>query len=435
MSTPKSDFPVGKPLFLGLLTAIVLVVGFGGWASLTNISGAIVASGQIEVDQNRQVVQHPDGGVVSEILVDEGDVVTAGQVVMRLDPTIEQSELSIIEGQLFELMARRGRLEAERDDSATITFDPRLIQASSENSEVEELMDGQERLFVARLNSVSNQIDQLSKRRGQIQNQIEGIDAQMTALSQQLELIQEELTSQQSLLDKGLAQATRVLSLQRTQAQLSGQVGDLTAKRAEAEGRITEIAIQVNALTTQRREDAITRLRDQQYRALELEERYRALTERLSRMNIQAPASGIVYGLTVFTPRSVIRPAEPVLFLIPQDRPLVIAAQVMPIHIDEMYVGQDVILRFSALDSRATPELMGRVTQISADAFQNEATMTSYYRAEIVLNEGEASKLPPGTTLIPGMPVEAFITTQDRTPLAYLVKPFTDYFVKAFRES
>lgn len=435
MSTPKSDFPVGKPLFLGLLTAVVLVVGFGGWASLTNISGAIVASGQIEVDQNRQVVQHPDGGVVSEILVDEGDVVTAGQVVMRLDPTIEQSELSIIEGQLFELMARRGRLEAERDDSATVTFDPRLIQASSENSEVEELMDGQERLFVARLNSVSNQIDQLSKRRGQIQNQIEGIDAQMTALSQQLELIQEELTSQQSLLDKGLAQATRVLSLQRTQAQLSGQVGDLTAKRAEAEGRITEIAIQVNALTTQRREEAITRLRDQQYRALELEERYRALTERLSRMNIQAPVSGIVYGLTVFTPRSVIRPAEPVLFLIPQDRPLVIAAQVMPIHIDEMYVGQDVILRFSALDSRATPELMGRVTQISADAFQNEATMTSYYRAEIVLNEGESAKLPPGTTLIPGMPVEAFITTQDRTPIAYLVKPFTDYFVKAFRES
>ena len=130
MSTPKSDFPVGKPLFLGLLTAIDLVVGFGGWASLTNISGAIVASGQIEVDQNRQVVQHPDGGVVSEIMVDEGDVVTAGQVVMRLDPTIEQSELSIIEGQLFELMARRGRLEAERDDSAAITFDPCLLYTS-----------------------------------------------------------------------------------------------------------------------------------------------------------------------------------------------------------------------------------------------------------------------------------------------------------------
>lgn len=431
----KTNFPTRRPLMIGLIATLILVGGFGSWASMANISGAIVSSGQIEVDQNRQVVQHPDGGVVAEILVDEGDVVEAGQVLIRLDPTLEQSELSIIEGQLFELMARRGRLEAERDDAQNVTFDPRLIKAAQENSEVAELMQGQGRLFVARLESLNNQIDQLNKRRGQIQNQIDGIDAQMVALVKQLDLIGQELESQQSLLDKGLAQAARVLGLQRTQAQLSGQVGDLTAKRAEADGRSTEIAIQITSLQTERREAAITQLRDQQYRALELEERYRALTERLARMNIKAPVSGIVYGLTVFAPRSVIRAAEPVLFLIPQNRPLVIAAQVMPIHIDEMFVGQDVILRFSALDSRTTPELFGRVTQISADAFQNEATLSSYYRAEIVLNDGEISKLPVGITLIPGMPVESFIKTQDRTPLAYLVKPFTDYFAKAFRES
>ena len=431
----KTNFPTRRPLTIGLIATLILVGGFGSWASMANISGAIVSSGQIEVDQNRQVVQHPDGGVVSEILVDEGDVVEAGQVLIRLDPTLEQSELSIIEGQLFELMARRGRLEAERDGAQDVTFDPRLIKAAQENSEFAELMDGQGRLFVARLDSVNNQIDQLQKRRGQIQNQIDGIDAQMVALVKQLDLIGQELESQQSLLDKGLAQAARVLGLQRTQAQLSGQVGDLTAKRAEADGRSTEIAIQITSLQTERREAAITQLRDQQYRALELEERYRALTERLARMNITAPVSGVVYGLSVFAPRSVIRAAEPVLFLIPQDRPLVIAAQVVPIHIDEMFVGQDVILRFSALDSRTTPELFGRVTQISADAFQNEATLSSYYRAEIVLNDGEISKLPAGITLIPGMPVESFIKTQDRTPLAYLVKPFTDYFAKAFRES
>lgn len=431
----KMSFPVRGPLFLGLIALLILVGGFGGWAALTNISGAIVASGQIEVDQNRQIVQHPDGGVVAEILVDEGDVVEAGQVLIRLDPTLEQSELAIIEGQLFELMARRGRLEAERDGDLGVKFDQRLVAAAARSPEYAELMFGQERLFTARLDSVKNAIEQLEKRKGQIENQIEGIDAQMEALSQQLGLIAQELDSQQSLLDKGLAQATRVLGLQRTQAQLSGQVGDLTAKRAEADGRITEIAIQVNALQTERREEAITRLRDQQYQALELEERYRALTEKLARMNIKAPVSGVVYGLSVFTPRSVIRPAEPVLFLIPQDRPLVIAAQVMPIHIDEMYVGQEVILRFSALDSRTTPELLGTVTQISADAFQNEATLTSYYRAKIVLNDNEIAKLPAGITLIPGMPVESFIKTQDRTPLAYLVKPFTDYFAKAFRES
>lgn len=431
----KTNFPARGSLLIGLIATLILVGGFGSWATLANISGAIVSSGQIEVDQNRQVVQHPDGGVVSEILVDEGDVVEAGQVLIRLDPTLEQSELSIIEGQVFELMARRGRLEAERDNEQSVTFDARLIKAAQENSEFAELMDGQGRLFDARLESVNNQIDQLQKRRGQIQNQIDGIDAQMVAMVKQLDLIGQELESQQSLLDKGLAQATRVLGLQRTQAQLSGQVGDLTAQRAEADGRSTEIAIQIASLQTERREAAITQLRDQQYRALELEERYRALTERLARMNITAPVSGVVYGLTVFAPRSVIRAAEPVLFLIPQDRPLVIAAQVAPIHIDEMFVGQDVILRFSALDSRTTPELFGRVTQISADAFQNEATLSSYYRAEIVLNDDEISKLPAGITLIPGMPVESFIKTQDRTPLGYLVKPFTDYFAKAFRES
>ena len=143
----------------------------------------------------------------------------------------------------------------------------------------------------------------------------------------------------------------------------------------------------------------------------------------------------MVYGLTVFTERAVIRPAEPVLFIVPQDRPLVIAAQVDPIHIDQVFVGQDVTLRFSALDQRTTPELLGQVTQLSADAFEDEATRASFYRAEIILSEGQQALLPEGAALIPGMPVESFIRTDDRTPLAYLVKPLTDYFSRAFRES
>ena len=152
-------------------------------------------------------------------------------------------------------------------------------------------------------------------------------------------------------------------------------------------------------------------------------------------MDIRAPVSGIVYGKTVYTPRSVIRPADPVLFLIPQDRPLVIASRVEPIHIDQVFVGQEVTVRFSAFDSRTTPELVGRVTQVSADAFVDEATQGTFYRAEIQLGEDELAKLPDGLTLIPGMPVEAFIRTEDRSPLTYLVKPLTDYFKKAFRES
>ena len=420
---------------LGVLTLIVLLGAGGTWATLTRISGAIIASGRIEVAQNGQVVQHPDGGVVKDIYVEEGDAVSVGDVLISLDPSIEESELSIIQGQVFELMARRGRLTAERDGIGAITFDPRLIERAKTDAGIAELMQGQENLFQARVASNAKQIEQLTKRKSQIANQIDGIVAQRAAVATQLDLIEQELADQQKLLDRGLAQASRVLALQRSQAELSGDVGDLIAKQAESEGRITDLDIQIEGLEKTRREDAISRLRDQQYRTLELEERAGALIEKLMRMDIRAPVSGIVYGLSVFTPRSVIRPADPVMFLIPQDRPLVITVQVPPIDIDQVYVGQNAVLRFSALDQRTTPELFGKVTKVSPDAFQDDASRMSYYRAEILLNEGETDRLPANVTLIPGMPVEAFIRTQDRTPLAYLIKPLADYFAKAFREN
>lgn len=431
----SAKWSAARHMSLGIIVLFVLVGGFGAWAVKSQISGAIVTSGKIEVDQNRQVVQHPDGGVVDGILVDEGDIVNEGDILIQLDPTLLASELTIIEGQLFELMARRGRLEAERDSSPEIDFEDELLVLAATDPNVLDQVDGQARLFEARRVSMANEIEQLGKRRGQIADQIVGIDAQMDALDVQLDLLQQELTNQQSLLDKGLAQVAKVLNLQREEARLNGTVGDLKAQRAQAEGRITEIDIEIIKLGTQRREEAITRLRDLQFQELELAEQRRSLKERLSRLDIRAPVSGVVYGLQVFAKRSVIRPADPVLFLVPQDKPLVIMAQVDPIHIDELYVDQDVAVRFSALDSRTTPELFGKVTQVSADAFQDENTSFSYYRAEIQLNEGEKSRLPEGTILIPGMPVEAFIQTTDRTPLAYLIKPLADYFAKAFRES
>ena len=434
MSAPKNQFSSTKPLLIGTIASLLLVAGFGGWAVMAQLSGAIIASGQIEVDQNRQIVQHPDGGVVAEILVDEGDTVENGDVLLRLNPRAEKSELTIIQGQLFELMARRGRLIAERDDLDGVSFDPRLIKAASVDPTIEELKSGQEQLFHARRANLMKQAEQPSKRAAQIDNQIDGIIAQKAALNTQLELIKIELVDQQKLLERGLAQASRVLALQRTQAELSGNLGDLVAKEAEAAGRITEIEIEIQSQFTRRQEEAITRLRDQQFRALELDERAQALMGKLERMDIRAPASGIVYGLTVFTPRSVIRAAEPVMYLIPQDRPLIIAAQVSPINIDELFVSQDVTLRFSALDQRQTPELFGKVIKISADAFVDESTRATYYRAEIILNDGQIDRLPANVTLIPGMPVEAFIRTSDRSPLSYLVKPLTDYFAKAFRE-
>ena len=430
----KNAWSARGPMTIGLLGLIILVGGFGTWAVATNISGAIIAGGRIEVDQNRQVVQHPDGGVVAEILVDEGDEVEAGDVMIRLDDTQLKSQLAINESQLYELMSRRGRLEAERDDRDSITFDPLVLEAAKTNPDVPDLIAGQQRLMAARAESTVNEIAQLEKRRGQISNQIEGIEAQQAALKTQLELISEELTDQQRLLDQGLAQAARVLSLQREEARLSGTMGELEAQKAEAGGRITEIDIEILKLGTGRREDAITRLRDLQYRELELREQRLAVIEQLDRLDITAPVSGIIYDLQVFALRSVIRPADPVLYIVPQDRPLIINAKIEPIHIDKLSIGQEVNLRFSALDQRTTPELKGQVVQISADAFQDERQQLSFYRAEIALSEGEQDRLPEDAVLIPGMPVEAFIRTEDRTPLAYLTKPLTDYFTKAFRE-
>ena len=435
MTNPEPRFTLRWSMVLGMLSLLILVGGFGSWATFSSLSGAIIASGQIEVEKNRQVVQHPDGGVVAENMIKEGDLLARDAILLRLDPIAEQSEMSIIEGQLFEMMARRGRLVAERDALSDITFDDRLVRRAAEQTEVAELMQGQQRLFDARRTTISHQSGQRAKQREQVQNQIEGLAAQQTALGIQLELTEEELKNQQTLFDRGLAQAAKLLYLKRAAAQLHGQIGDITAKTTQVSVRITELNLEIDALHTQRREEAISALRDQQFRFLELEERYRALQQKLARMDIRAPVSGIVYGLAVYTPRSVIRPADPVLFLIPQDRPLVIAARIEPIHVDQIFLGQDVALRFSGLDQRSTPELFGTVSLISADAFQDDTGQPPYYRAEIILREGELERLPAGLTLIPGMPVDAFIRTNARSPLNHFLKPLSDYFVKAFRES
>ena len=421
-------------VIVGSVTAAILVLGFGIWSVASEIAGAVVASGQIEVSQNRQVVQHPDGGVVAEIAVKEAQTVKAGDLLIRLDGALVKSELAIVEGQLFEVMARSARLEAERNDAAQPDFSGELTELATARPEVAELIEGQRSLFTARRESVLKQSEQLKKRAGQIASQIEGVDAQVAALSEQLTLIEEELADQRTLLEKGLAQSSRVLALEREASRLQGSVGELQASRAQAEGRATEVELEVLRLAAVRREEANTQLRDIGARVLELAERRRALSEQIARLDIRAPVSGTVLGLAVSTPQSVIRPAEPLLFLIPQDRPLIITAQVQTIDVDQVFVGQKVRLMFPAFSARTTPELNGHVVTVSADALVDERAQIAYYKAEIALDPGEIDRLE-GLTLIPGMPVQAFIQTGARSPMAYLLKPFTDYFSAAFRES
>ncbi|SNR39240.1 HlyD family type I secretion periplasmic adaptor subunit [Paracoccus sediminis] len=418
----------------GLLAIVVLLGGFTLWAMQSRIAGAVVASGQVEVEQQRQIVQHPDGGVVEEILVKDGQTVQAGQTLIRLDGNLLRTEHAIVEGQYFEILARRGRLEAERADSPTMQFPPDLLSAAEGSAELQDLIDGQSSLFETRRDTLRQSIEQLEKQSEQVRQQVDGIDAQIAALDRQRALIGEELEDQQSLLDRGLAQASRVLALQREAASLDGQLGELKASRAAAETRQTELDIQRLRLGSERREEAETELRDLGYRELELAERRRGLIEQINRLDIRAPAAGIVYNMQITTPRSVIRPADPVLYVIPQDRPLVIGARLATINVDEVQAGQPVVLRFSAFSSRTTPEIDGVLGRVSADALIDEATQMPYYRAEVTIPAEQLAKLGD-LALIPGMPVEVFIQTGERSPMAYLVKPLADYFNRAFRES
>ncbi|MEL7276296.1 MAG: HlyD family type I secretion periplasmic adaptor subunit [Pseudomonadota bacterium] len=421
-------------LIIGFTALILLIGGLGTWSVATQIAGAIIAPGQIEVESNQQVVQHPEGGVVGAILVDDGDYVEAGDIVLRLDDTLLQSELAIVESQYYELLARRARLMAESMDAVEVAFDQEVIEIAMARSDVMALLQGQVALFQTRIETTRQSIDQLRERQQQISLLIDGRNAQLDALDQQLGFIEQELADQQRLLDQGLTQATRVLALQRERAGLLGQVGELKAGIAESRGRIAEIEIQVLNLTSTRQEEAITSLRDIESNIAELRERRLSALETLSRLDIRAPSSGYILGRAVHAVRAVVRPAEPVMYVVPQDSPLVITSRVESINIDQVRIGQDAVLTFSAFDQRTTPQLEGQVTRVSADIIVDEQSGMQYYETQILPKTGELDKL--GTlVLVPGMPVDAFIQTGERSPLSFLVKPLADYFNKAFRET
>ncbi len=426
------QLPVRRFMMIGAIALAVLVGGFGLWSVLAQINGAIVSNGQVALRNNRQVVQHPSGGVVADILVTEGDLVARGDILIRLDAAQIQSDLAMVEAQYFALLARRARLEAERDDTTTLIFDPMLLQTA--NTEFAALMAGQKQLFAARQETALHFADQLAQRRAQIASQITGIRAQQAALATQHALTLRELADQQSLLRNGLTQTSRVLALQREDAVLSGRSGELIALAAQAAERMAEIDLQLQSIGSSRREEALGELRDVQTAEMELAERRQALIRDLARRDIRAPVSGFIHDLRVFAPQSVIRPAEHILFVIPRDEPLVIVSPVETSDIDRVFVGQDVILRFSAVSQRRLPDLSGSVTRLSADVFRDENTGLAHYRTEIAIQHDNIGHLPADLRLLPGMPVDVFIQTGARRPLDYLLEPLAYYFRRSLRD-
>lgn len=433
MSSVKYTWSTKRPLAIGFLALALLVLGVGTWSIKTKIAGAIVASGLVEVEANRQVVQHPDGGVIKEILVDDGDVVAVGDVLLRFDDKFMQSDLSVVTEQLFEIMARKARLQAERDGASEISFDD-AIGFTGNRAVFTELLQGQNNLFMARRNSLNREAALLLERKAQISEQIAGAQAQGAALKAQQDLLSEELLDETTLLEKGLSQTATVRALQREAARIQGLIAELAATVAQRRGRIAETEIEILRLNSRLREESISTLRNLQYQEIEIRESRTSLLERLQRMDVRAPVSGIIYNKQFHASSAVVRPAETILSIVPQDTPLIIAIHIPAIHIDQVHIGQSTSLHFTAFDVRTTPVIMGQVTKISPDVFVDEVTGELFYSAEIIPVKEELTHLD-ALKLLPGMPVDAFLKTANRTPLEYLVKPLADYLNKAFREN
>lgn len=413
--------------------AIILVLGsLGAWATLSSISGAVIASGMIVVESNTKRIQHLEGGIVAEILVEEGDTVAAGDPLLRIDSTDAQAELSILDAARLELLAKIARLRAERDFSKDIVFDEDLLSLQSD-PHVAALLLGQRRLLQTQNAAIQGRLDQLEERILQYDDEIKGQVAQQAAKDAQTAFITEELTDIQSLNNRGLVPKTRVLSLQREQARLGGESGQLSSEMARISGRISETRLQAIQITDDFRARALDELREAEARLSEYRERRLALFARLRRTEIVAPRSGLVHELLVTTIGAVLAPGETVMQLVPEGDPLVVEARVRPQDIDQISTGQSALLQFPNADSRLTPQINGEVTRISADLTQPGGDAAPFYTVRLRLAEAEETKLGL-LVLRPGMPVEAFLQTSERSPLNYFLKPFSDQLRHAFRE-
>jgi HlyD family secretion protein len=415
----------------GLAVVALLAGGVGGLAATTELSGAVIAPGSLVVDSNVKKVQHPTGGVVGELRARDGDKVKAGDIVVRLDETITQANLAIVVKSLNELQSRLARLEAERDNVDTILFPAELL-ARADDPELARSMTGERNLFEFRKSARAGQKAQLRERIAQLKEEIQGLTGQVAAKKRETELIGQELEGVRDLWRKNLVQIQRVTALERDAARLEGERGQLIASTAQAKGKISEIELQILQIDQDLRSEVAKDLREVQGKIAELVERKVAAEDQLKRIDIRAPQNGMVHQSTVHTVGGVITPGEAIMLIVPEADALTVEAKLAPQDIDQVRVGQTAALRFSAFSQRTTPELDGVVSRVSADLTTDQRTGAAYYVVRITLSDSEIARLE-GLRLVPGMPVEAFIRTGERTVLSYVMKPFTDQITRSFR--
>lgn len=422
----------GSVIRLGWLVLLIGFVGFLTWAALAPLDSGVTAPGEIVVDSNRQKVQHLTGGIVEEVLVRDGDHVERDQILIRLNRTRTQAELSIVRGQLVSSLAVEARLVAERDARSELVFPAAVLEASAEDPRVSEVVSTQRQLFDARRRALANELSILDESINGLNEQVRGLEAQRSGKTRQLSILGEELASLQLLFEQGYVPRNRIFELERA-------VADVEARRSEdiaAIGRAQASLSEARLRQIQREQEYIkeveTQLTTVQRDVDGLEQRRISLQEDLERVDIRAPVTGVVVGLQIHSGGGVIRPGEDILDIVPDGEPLVIEARIPTQSIELVHVGLEAMIRFSAL-SRLNPVVNGRVITVSADSLMDERTGISYYKSRIEVPPEELARLSY-ERILPGMPAEVVVKTGQHSVLYYLLKPILDHVFSAFRE-
>lgn len=424
--------PVGRLVATGVVLAVVGFGGFGAWAALAPLSSAAIAPGVVTADSNRKSVQHLEGGIIAEILVREGQGVVAGQPLMRLDDLESRSTVTVLEEQLWSLLAQQARLSAERDGLEVLAV-PTVLAARADHPVVGDILAGQERIFTTRRVGMDGRAAVTRQRIAQLDAQIAALEAQRAAGRRQLVLIQEEVDAVSEIVAKGYERKSRLLGLMRQAAELDGNQGDLANRVAQAREGIAQAEQEMLGLRADRQSEVAAELREAQTRRAEIAEKLSAAQVRQTRRDLLAPESGTVVNLRHFAAGAVVAPGAAVLDLVPSDDALVIEARVNPTDIDVVHVGLSAKVVLTAFKTRTTPQIDGAVTRVSADALTDERSGQPYYAARVTVDAAQLGALKD-VRLQPGMPAETLIVTGERTLLTYLTQPIQDSFRKAFRE-
>lgn len=421
------------PTVAGLFIVLAFFGGIGGWAALAPLSSGAVAQGTVRVDSHRKTVQHLEGGIIAEILVRDGDVVKAGQPLVKLDSVQSDASADLVERQYEALKALEARLIAERDNRTTIAFPPDLAARRTTSPRVAEVLAGQETIFATRRKNLDDQVGILKKRIDQAEAEIGALQAQSKAEDEQLKLIDQEIGAVRKLYDVGLERLPRLLSLQRAGADIKGRRDHTLGMIARARQGIGETELQIVNAASGRANEIALELREAQQRIGESEERIRATTDVKTRRVVVAPLAGTVVNSRFFTIGGVVSPGAPILDIVPAEDRLIVESRVQPIDIDFVRRGLKAQVRFTGLSARRTPTLEGSVASVSADTLIDERTGETYYSAMVEIGRDQLARIP-GVTLYPGMPADVLIEVGARTALDYIVSPIRDSMWRSFRQ-